>query len=211
MARRTLGKWGHPAGPGLSVLLVILGVSTAARASAQNLVSNGSFEQGLVGWTVSGNVEHSTTEGSTDGVRSAIFNGGDRVPNGVILQRVPVDRGCSYQLECDFGAFSAVFTTAQSLAVKVTGTTVAVSDTIPDSGSNPTTFVHRNYTFQADADSIEVRFTDVSTATISVDGVLDHVVLTRVASPVPALSGVWLLALAGALLGAALLHRAMRT
>ena len=141
-----------------------------------NLITNGGFNSNATGWTTSGNFSIYSHSGVTEGANAVAFNSGGSTPNAVLSQTATTVIGSNYTLGLDFGAYAAA--TTQSLRIEVISGGVTVIDTtMDDTGSNPTTFITRDFSFTALGTSTLVRFTDVSTVgnSGSTDGVLDNV------------------------------------
>jgi len=164
-----------------SAALAIVVVSAGLRLSAQNVLINGSFETGtFTGWDITaetGNLAVSSSEGSTDGIYSAIFNTAGSPNGGLLSQTVPTTIGDFYELKFSFGAYGSGG--MQQLAVDAIGasTLLNVRAAAP-TASIPTTFGAFQYFFQPDSSSTTISFTDIASGDISQsDGVLDNVVL----------------------------------
>jgi hypothetical protein len=152
-------------------------LTTAFTLSAQNLLSNGSFETGdFTDWTAGGDVVVSSAEGASDGIYDAVFNAGNTLPNGVVSQSFTTTPGIQYSLKFDYGTFGSGGV-PQKLDVEVSGnsTLLDTSATSPSVG-NPTPFGQFSFSFTADNTSSLLQFTDDSANdTSSKDGELDHV------------------------------------
>ena len=171
---------------------------TAPAPTAAAAFTNGSFEDDLNGWTVSGNVRAYRAKDSftaSDGDKVATFNAGDQAPTGVISQRFPTTPGASYTLTFDVGAFSVVNRATMRLEATISGTALrtskAVSVTATGSGSR---YVTESLTFVADSTSTTLTLRDVSTGTTDVDLMVDDVRVqtagaTTPTGPAPAAAG----------------------
>ncbi len=146
-------------------------------------VGNGSFESGFSGWTVSGNavVTQSSRYTASDGTHLVAFNAGDSTPNGVVSQTIATTVGRTYVLEFDVGVL-AYNRSAQRLQLNVSGTHPLASQLISlfGTGDGATKWTAQRCTFVADRTTTEIRFQDVSSATASLDLLLDHVRITAV-------------------------------
>ncbi|MES2659022.1 MAG: kelch repeat-containing protein [Verrucomicrobiota bacterium] len=141
---------------------------------------NGSFEDGYDGWTFSGHqsIQSAAPYIATDGIRLVSFNDGNRAPGGVLSQTFPTLPGESYQLTFDMGVL-AFNSSQQKLGVELSGASSIVSQafTISPLGSR-FRWESKSLRFMADSSTTTLVFRDLSTATVSVDLTLDHVVLT---------------------------------
>lgn len=143
-------------------------------AEGTNLIVNGSFESALTtGWTSSGNVGISSTATPILGANTGIFSSGDTAINGVLMQNVSTVVGANYNLGFDFwkqgnGTGSAGF------RVQVISGGVSVIDRIVSS-STQNAVGDFEYTFTALGANSTIVFTDVSSATASLDAALDNV------------------------------------
>ena len=165
------------AGLWIAIGLSFLG-NVCQSAQAQSLIQNGSFENGLANWQASGNVQAYGGEGATNGSYSAVWNGGDSAPNGVLSQSFATTAGQTYNLQFDYGAFSGGGTTPQSLKLQITGNSTLLSQTVTTAtpiADQTAHFAHYDFTFVADSAVTTLRFIDQSTFTYSEDGVLDFV------------------------------------
>ena len=177
----------------ISVYALVLMVMWLNQGHAA-LLTNGSFEDGLTGWTVNpfsgGTIVTSGVEGSSDGTSAAIFNGGDQL-GGTLSQTFSTTIGTEYRLEFDFGVYSGSYPGSNlTLQVDLNGVGSLLSTAVTYSASSPTQFNGSSFNFTADSSSTTLLFTDFTSAseTISVDSVLDNVSVSSV--PIPA--AVWL-------------------
>ena len=136
------------------------------------LITNGTFDTDLSGWTTnSGNIDASGGE-----VRFGQVGGA----NGVLSQTVSTTIGETYYVTFNYGDRSA--TKTQSLEFKVTGaSTVLHSDIV--SGAADTTLQPYHYSFVADSTSTTLTFTDTSGDHSGVRGYLDNVYMGQAATP----------------------------
>lgn len=152
----------------------------------QQIVVNGSFESGLASWASSGNVvvQSGSPYAPSDGGTLIVFNGGNSTPNGVISQTVPTTPGKTYTLDFDLGVFS-YNTAQQKMLVRVEGSGNLLNQTLTlaRSGGSNVVWTPRTYTFVANSATSTLSFTDVSTATASLDLTLDRVRITGEAPP----------------------------
>jgi len=139
---------------------------------------NGSFESGLDGWSVAGNVsiQSAAPYVATDGTKVAAFNVLNSVPNGSISQTVDTSPGRIHSLKLDAGnlSYNPLY---QKLHVQVMdGANPLVTDTIqiPGAGGGSTTWIAGNYGFTVAGSSVTLTLSDVSDTTDGLDLVLDH-------------------------------------
>ncbi|MFO1001924.1 MAG: BspA family leucine-rich repeat surface protein [Planctomycetaceae bacterium] len=157
-------------------------------AEGGTLIVNGSFESALsTGWTTSGNVGTSTAPTPILGTTTTVFSSGDTTVNGVLMQNVSTVAGSSYTLGFDFwkqgnGTGSAGF------RVQVISGGVSVIDRIV-SNSTQNSIGDFEYSFTALGPNSTVIFTDVSSATASLDAALDNVRLLLDNSDIDHVSG----------------------
>ena len=142
------------------------------------LLINGSFEAGFSGWTATGNlfIQSSAPWAANDGAKLLAYNSYDRPPNGVISQSFATTVGQTYILAFDAGVL-ARNTNSQILRATVTGFSNLLSQTITLNGVGGAInrWFPQNFTFTADSTSATLTFQDQSTATNSIDLLLDHV------------------------------------
>lgn len=159
-----------------SLSLCVLGLifSVQQAASAQNLITNGSFETGnLSGWTSSGNVEARNDEGATDGIYSAVYNYADSAPGGSLSQTIATTPGEFYQLQFDYGTFGSG--PAQKLVPVINGRGFPATSA---AASQPTNFTRFAFSFQATETTTTISLgEDANNNTAGADGVLDNVVV----------------------------------
>lgn len=178
----------------------------AAPASA-NLVVNGDFENDFVGWTVVPDVRIGTSEayrtyafgsGDTGTGKFAAFGSGNATELGSISQVVDTVAGQTYSLTFSYGIYNRD-SKVQAMQVTIGGSTF---DLAPPAPTNNLSNLLQPFAFQfaATGPSTLIGFSDLSTDTISVDGLLDdiRVVVSQVPAPGSmALLGVGLLAYLG--------------
>ncbi|MFN9414967.1 MAG: LamG-like jellyroll fold domain-containing protein, partial [Pirellula sp.] len=150
-------------------------------AEGANLITNGSFESALsTGWTTSGNVVTTTLQGSVLGTTAVAFggSGGGGANNGVLMQTVSTVAGSNYTLGADYWAFALTNGLSQSMRVQVISGGVSVLDqTVSHTAAtasvvNPQDF---EWQFTAVGANTTVLFSDTSTVTNNVDGMLDNI------------------------------------
>jgi hypothetical protein len=149
-----------------------------------NSLVNGSFESDYQGWTFSGNQGIRMTAppyAASDGIKLVGFNAGNSTPNGILSQTFATTPGITYLLSFDMGVL-AYNTAEQRLQVELSGSPVFFSETyaMRGIGGGKTVWSTKNITFTADSTATIVTFKDVSTTTIALDLLLDHVRLEEV-------------------------------
>lgn len=149
--------------------------------TVSTLLANGGFEDGLTGWTTSGNVEIQSGPPyiPTQGTNLVSFSAGNSANGGTLAQIIPTIPNQQYRLEFDVGVLS--FTNKpQSLGLAVQGGRRLLSDTIQltGKGGGTSTWVSKSYVFTADSAFTRLSFTDESKDTISIDLLLDNVRVT---------------------------------
>lgn len=146
-------------------------------------VINGGFENGLDGWTATGNVAARTGApyAPTGGTGLAVFNSVNSAPNGSLSQMVHLDDGALYRLEFDVGNLS-YNANPQRVRVQVQGrfgsgyfTFVDEYVEIGGPGGGATAWQAKSYPFSTGTGAVLITFTDVSPSTNSTDLVLDRV------------------------------------
>lgn len=156
--------------------LVTSAALSPTTARAQNLLTNGSFESGLSGWSSSGSVVSAGNEGTTDGTSAARFNYGNVVGDGVLSQSFATNIGQTYRLTFDYGGYGNSGRTL-GFQTEVISATTRLTQVLGDPGSIPTTFTTFSFDFTADSTSTLLRFTDITSFSNSqaADLVLDRV------------------------------------
>jgi hypothetical protein len=144
-----------------------------AAGPGANLVTNGSFESALTGWTSSGTVASGPSFNPSDGTTQAIFNTGGGANNGVLSQVITTVVGQTYTVLFDFTAAGA--TPPQTLRFEAIGSNTLVNSSIVTAAGNPVDHRTYAYTFVADSTSTTIRFSDIASNSASTDMVLDHV------------------------------------
>lgn len=149
-------------------------------------LTNPDFESGLAGWTHSGNVMAGGPPSYTasHGAGIVAFNGQNSTPNGVVSQTILTEPGVSYRLTFDMGVL-AFNTNRQDLKVEAWDaydswapffTRTLAMNGVADGKCH---WQPKDFTFTAASDRTEIRFTDISTATIALDLLLDNVVVSN--------------------------------
>lgn len=172
-------------------LLLIAGLLIVSTVTARaNLVTDGDFSGGtsgsaaIPGWTTSGNVAvyNSTTacchSGDTGTGDFALFGGANGPDDGVISQTLTTVPGAEYVLSFLYGATSSPSGLGtQSIAVAAGDLSTTVTSA---QGERDYSLVLSPYEFVFDASSTAtvLSFTDVSSLTGSIDGLLDSISVT---------------------------------
>ncbi|MEO5914296.1 MAG: cadherin-like domain-containing protein [Luteolibacter sp.] len=150
--------------------------------SANNQVlNNGSFENGYTGWTQTGNQEIKSLSPyiASDGTKLVAFNTGNLAPNGILSQTFPTTSGATYTVAFDAGVYS-FNTSTQSLQVSVTGSGSVLSQVVNlSANTNGTTrWFPQSFTFVANNASSTITFRDQSPTSAGLDLILDNVRVT---------------------------------
>lgn len=173
-------------------LAALIGVISMPFFGHANILTNGSFESGLTGWTITGvnNVLLRTDANfpATDGHNMINFNGGQSVPNGTLSQTFPTLTGHKYTIAYDYGNWGNFLPITQTLGVTLQGNSILdqrdVTDSTIDGSQNAATVYNPfSYTFVADSLSTTLTFTDKAAGTNSSDGLLDNVRINEVPEP----------------------------
>jgi hypothetical protein len=177
-----IAKW-------MFVPICALVMSVPARG---NVLTNGSFESGLTGWTFTGNVLLRTTSDfpATDGQNMINFNGAQQAPNGTLSQIFPTVPGQKYSIAFDFGNWGNGNPVTQGLRVTLQGTTLldqrdVIDSTINGSQSAAAVYNPFSYNFLADSGFTTLTFKDIAQGTDSSDGLLDNVRINASPAPLP--------------------------
>ncbi|MYM65401.1 PEPxxWA-CTERM sorting domain-containing protein [Pseudoduganella sp. FT55W] len=168
----------------------------AAGASATDLVTNGSFEDGGAGWgstqttgfaPVSAYINCCGIDGSgypgVNGVAAAFFGWG-QMTGGTIFQDLATVAGNTYTVNFSYGAISG--SALQTMTVEASnGQSLLGSLDVSAYGThNQAALVSPySFTFVATSSSTHLLFRDTSVNTDSTDGMLDMVSVTAVPEP----------------------------
>jgi alpha-L-fucosidase len=159
----------------------IVSVSITIKTVVSGFFVNGSFESGFSGWMTSGNMDirASAPYAATNGTQLVAFNSGNRTPNATLSQTFATTAGQNYTLKFDAGVI-AYNTNSQLMQVTVAGTGSLLSRNIAISGlgGGANRWLPQSFTFVADSGSTNLTFRDISTSTIGLDLLLDHVRVT---------------------------------
>ena len=150
-------------------------------------LTNGSFEAGEIGWTMTGNRLNYASDGTyvaTNGSKMMVLNGGNTPPNAIMSQTFTTIPGQYYVLSFDVGSLDVGFT-AQQLGVSVigTGTLVARIVAVPGTGQGVSVWSGKSEAFTADSTSTVINFQDQSATSNGADLLLDNVRI--IAAPLP--------------------------
>lgn len=194
---RSVGPLGE--GPAVGILFNTAYLLTPIQQpSPAGPLSNGSFEEGLSGWTWSGNLAvytSSTTNGAawpprtSHGTKVLVFNAGQQPGTGVISQVIATVPGQSYALAFDVGVYASFANMNQALGLRVTATgTGNLLDqmvSVPTLATAGSSFVSQSLVFVADSPTTAVSFRDTSQVTQNLDLLLDNLTLTTNSLPPP--------------------------
>jgi hypothetical protein len=168
----------------------------AAGASATELVTNGSFEDGGAGWSstqttgfapVSAYINCCGIDGSgypgANGVAAAFFGWG-QMTGGTIFQDLATVAGNTYTVNFSYGAISGGALQTMT-AEALNGQSVLSSLGVSSYGNNnqATLVSPYSFTFVANSSTTTLLFRDTSLNTDSTDGMLDLVSVTAVPEP----------------------------
>ena len=151
--------------------------------------TNGSFEDGLEGWTVQGNIGVSANDPvrpAPEGTAVVVFNANDEPSFGAsIAQTFATTAGQRYGIAFDFGTVGAV--ADQLLQVTVSGNGVVVLDrTVRVAGLDDEPFyVPQRLSFIANATRTTLTFTEKSYTYVVIDGLLDNVRISEESVDLP--------------------------
>lgn len=143
----------------LKTLAFALGIATAAVCSAAggNLVVNGSFDDGLAGWSTLGAVEASTAAGSFGSPPVAVFGAHGQPAGGRIEQMLATKPDGWYVVTFNYWAWGSGQSMLQ-LRLDVDGNGHLGSAGVPAIVA----FNHYSLIFRADSEATRLRFTDIT-------------------------------------------------
>jgi lysophospholipase L1-like esterase len=141
--------------------------------------TNGGFEDGENGWTMTGNrvvIDTTPPYLASEGAKLLVFNGGNTPPNATVVQTFATTPGQVYDLKYDVGIFSAA-AVQQKLQVDVNGTAALFTqtETLTGNALGNTVWSSKAYTFTADSTATTLTFTDISSTTNGADLLLDKI------------------------------------
>jgi lysophospholipase L1-like esterase len=158
-----------------------------------SVLTNGSFESALTGWTHSGSIQvrnNTPPYVATDGLVLLSFNGGEQTPSGVLSQTFPTNAGTTYSVTFNAGTF-AWNTAQQRIQVVVNGSGGSLLSqivSVSGIGGGRSNWVSPSFTFVANSATSTITFTDVSTTTSSIDLLLDRVRVVPQTAPAAAMA-----------------------
>ena len=173
----------------LAAAAVVPGVAHA------NLITNGNFEAGanasatIPNWTVTPQVQTNTSAdyrviggtGDTGTGQFAAFGGGNQ-PGGSLEQVFTTVAGTDYLLTFLYGAYGGGATQSLGAVVSVGGLNTIV--TSAGSTTNLSAiFASYSFAFRANSASTTLKFSDLSSQTNNIDGLLDNVAVNAVPEP----------------------------
>lgn len=141
--------------------------------------TNGGFEDGENGWTMTGNrvvIDTTPPYLASEGAKLLVFNGGNTTPNSVVAQTFATTPGQVYDLKFDVGILSGA-AVQQKLKVDVNGTAALFTqtETLTGNALGNTVWSSKSYSFTADSTATTLTFTDISSTTNGADLLLDKV------------------------------------
>ncbi|MGD9418724.1 MAG: Ig-like domain-containing protein [Verrucomicrobiota bacterium JB025] len=140
---------------------------------------NGSFEDGLTGWSVTGTpdtVRVSTSSAAQDGSKLAEFNATNLPNDGTLAQSFATTPGTSYSVAFKMGVLAFNYNW-QTLGVAITGDGLLANQdfSMRGQGGGRINWTSNELTFTANSSSTTLTFTDKSTTSNSLDTLLDSV------------------------------------
>jgi VCBS repeat-containing protein len=150
------------------------------------LLTNGSFESGELGWTITGNRLAYESDGSyvaSHGSKMLVLNGGNGTPDAVVSQTFATIPGQAYMLTFDIGVL-ALNNAEQNLLVTLAGneTLLTELETVTGNGSGQSIWAAKSHGFIADSVTTTITFSDLSGPTELVDLLLDNVQVNAVSA-----------------------------
>ncbi|WP_233214590.1 LamG-like jellyroll fold domain-containing protein [Rhodopirellula bahusiensis] len=161
---------------GTQSVITIAGVNDAPEFVGPELISNGTFDTDLSGWSTVGSTAYSSGEMN--------FGGGNAVGPHSASQTIATESGQTYRLTFDYRDGSDLKN--QSLQVTVDGDSNLLTTSHIVTDIDGTSFVRYEYTFIADSAPSTITFTDTSdTAGLSddtnnVDGRIDNISVQQI-------------------------------
>jgi hypothetical protein len=161
--------------------ILFVGVIFTSEAQA-TLITNGSFESGLDGWTASRYFDVRGIYGFTDGVNSLEFAYGDANSSN-IFQNLNTEVGVTYQFSFDWKMTHPGF---QSMNVLVDGANIlSVNGGYGGQYNREIPFTHFEGSFVATSLVTSFGFFDTSLSSFQQDQVIDNVIVTTEVPSVP--------------------------
>ncbi|MBN8604209.1 MAG: cadherin domain-containing protein, partial [Planctomycetes bacterium] len=143
------------------------------------LLLNSSFESGSLGnWAAMGSVAISAVSGSAHGSYAAAFGYGGMSNTGYLAQSIATTAGQTYTVGFDYGAWAtgSGLGATQNMRIQVySGASLVLDQTVSAIGSTSTFFTDYEWNFTAQGSYTTVLFTDTSSTTTNIDGVVDNV------------------------------------
>jgi hypothetical protein len=162
-------------------MMIVIGVILYSEARA-NLISNGSFESGLDGWTASRYFDVLGNYGSTDGAYSVEFAFGN-AGGSSLSQSVATDAGSTYRIAFDW---KATHPGVQSMNVVVDGAIIlSITGGYTGPYDTGTPFTHFDGSFVAKGFVTNIGFFDTSPSSFQQDQIMDNVSVTMASTAVP--------------------------
>jgi len=159
-------------------------LASAAAASANPILVNGSFESGTTGWSLTPPASVRSDEQPSDGNYSLVFDYGD-VVGGAASQSFSTVAGQTYTLTFDYWAWFGA--TTHTLEVDVLGMTPLLGETVTATGSGTGTRAISTFSesFTADSNSAVLSFVDRTSLAngLSSDLDVDRVAVAAVPEP----------------------------
>ncbi|MCC9656619.1 cadherin domain-containing protein [Rhodopirellula halodulae] len=161
---------------GTQSVITITGVNDAPEFVGPELISNGTFDTDLSGWSTSGAVAYIGGEMN--------FGGGNAVGPHTASQTIATEAGQTYRLTFDYRDGSDLKNQSMQVTVDGDSNLLTTSHIVTDIDGN--TYVRYEYTFTADSAASTITFTDTSdTAGLSddtnnVDGRIDNVSVQQI-------------------------------
>ena len=149
----------------------LIGVNDAPEFLGTELITNGTFDTDLAGWTTTGQVGHT--------IDRMTFGNGNFVGPHTASQTIATTAGETYKLTFDYRDSHA--TKNQSLQVSVDGSVNLLTTQQIVTDIDGMSYVRYEYTFTADSAATTLTFRDtsdtagISDGTIAVDGHLDNI------------------------------------
>ena len=160
--------------------------ATLTVTSTAQLLTNGSFESGMLGWAATGSADYTSNSiySPPDGVNVLHFNYGQLPPGGTAAQTFATTAGQVYSLTFQLGAFSFLNHDEQRLELTVQGSATLLSRAfVVFAPGNGAQYTLQSFTFVADSSSATLTFRDTSLVTKDVDVMVDDVRVSPSTAP----------------------------